>query len=63
MRLGQRLSGGVGFALGLAKLRSNGKTIELSTAPANAALIGPAVRKRLEKLADALGCPHEIASS
>jgi exopolyphosphatase/guanosine-5'-triphosphate,3'-diphosphate pyrophosphatase len=63
MRLGQRLSGGVGSALGLAKLRNKGRTISLSTSPANAALIGPAVRKRLEKLADALGCAYEIASS
>jgi len=62
MRLGQRLSGGVGRALKLAQLQMVGKTVELSTAPSNAALIGPTVKKRLEKLAEALGCAAEVGT-
>ncbi len=62
MRLGQRLSGGVGSALKLAQLRAGGGAIELSTSATNAALIGPAVRKRLEKLGEALGCAAEVAT-
>lgn len=60
MRLGERLSGGVGSALQLAKLRKNGTTITLSTTPTNAALVGPPVKKRLDKLAEELGCTSEV---
>ena len=60
MRLGQKLSGGVGSALQLAQLGRIDGTIELSTTSANAALVGPAVRKRLEKVAEALGCAAEV---
>jgi exopolyphosphatase/guanosine-5'-triphosphate,3'-diphosphate pyrophosphatase len=63
MRLGQRLSGGVGSALQLARLRKNGAMISLSTSPSNAALVGPAVKKRLDKLADELGCTSEVATT
>ncbi|HZC38626.1 MAG TPA: Ppx/GppA family phosphatase [Sphingomicrobium sp.] len=63
MRLGQRLSGGVGSALQLAKLRRKGPTITLSTTRSNAALIGPAVKKRLAQLADEVGLASEIIST
>ena len=63
MRLGQRLSGGVGSALHLAKLRKNDRTIALSTSRSNAALVGPAVKKRLDKLADELGCTSEVTTN
>jgi exopolyphosphatase/guanosine-5'-triphosphate,3'-diphosphate pyrophosphatase len=63
MRLGQRLSGGVGSALQLAKLRKNDRTIALSTTRSNAALVGPAVKKRLDKLAEELGCISEVTTT
>ncbi len=63
MRLGERLSGGVGSALQLAKLRKNGTTITLSTTPTNAALVGPPVKKRLDKLAEELGCTSEVTTT
>jgi exopolyphosphatase/guanosine-5'-triphosphate,3'-diphosphate pyrophosphatase len=63
MRLGQRLSGGVGSALELAKLRKNNRTIALSTTRSNSALVGPAVKKRLDKLAEELGCTSEVTTA
>ncbi|MEO8455725.1 MAG: Ppx/GppA family phosphatase [Sphingomicrobium sp.] len=62
MRLGQRLSGGVASALQMARLQKKDGTIELSTARSKAALIGPAVKKRLAKLANAMECTYHIVS-
>jgi exopolyphosphatase/guanosine-5'-triphosphate,3'-diphosphate pyrophosphatase len=63
MRLGQRLSGGVGSALQLAKLCKSDRTIALTTTRSNAALVGPAVKKRLDKLAEELGCTSEVTTT
>jgi exopolyphosphatase / guanosine-5'-triphosphate,3'-diphosphate pyrophosphatase len=62
MRLGQRLSGGVASALQMARLQKKDGTIELSTARSNAALVGPSVKKRLAKLANAMGYTHEVVA-
>lgn len=63
MRLGQRLSGGVSSALQMARLQRKDGTIELWTSRSNAALIGPAVKKRLAKLASAMDCTPDITST
>jgi exopolyphosphatase/guanosine-5'-triphosphate,3'-diphosphate pyrophosphatase len=63
MRLGQRLSGGVSSALQMARLQRKDGTIELWTSRSHAALIGPAVKKRLAKLASAMDCTPEITST
>ena len=55
MRLGQRLSGGVGAALAGTRLALDGDSVRLEVRKAQDALVGEPVRKRLARLADALG--------
>lgn len=62
MRLGQRLSGGVGAVLKRTRLSASDGAIRLHVRRGEEALIGDAVERRLARLADALGCVAEIAS-
>ena len=55
MRLGQRLCGGVGAALEGTSLGIKGNSVTLSVRSEQSALVGEAVRRRLTRLADALG--------
>ncbi|MEO6198928.1 MAG: Ppx/GppA family phosphatase [Sphingomicrobium sp.] len=55
IRLGQRLSAGVGTIFARAPLRVNGKTLGIDLQPGDEALAGEAVRGRLRKLAEAMG--------
>ena len=55
MRLGQRLCGGVGTALAGTRLSLDGDTVRLEVRKAQSALVGEPVRRRLSRLADALG--------
>ncbi|HUE78632.1 MAG TPA: Ppx/GppA family phosphatase [Sphingomicrobium sp.] len=55
MRLGQRLSGGVGPALTGTRLRLEDASIALAVDKKQSDLVGEAVRRRLSRLADALG--------
>ena len=54
MRLGQRLSGGVASVLERTKLEADQRSITLRVAAGEEALIGDAVMRRLERLAEAL---------
>ena len=54
MRLGQRLSGGVASVLERTKLEADARSITLRVTAGEEALIGDAVMRRLERLADAL---------
>jgi exopolyphosphatase/guanosine-5'-triphosphate,3'-diphosphate pyrophosphatase len=54
MRLGQRLSGGVASVLERTKLEADERSITLRVAAGEEALIGDAVMRRLERLAEAL---------
>ena len=62
MRLGQRLSGGVGSVLKRTSLAAGDGTVELGVRRGEEALIGDAVERRLLRLADLLGCKPVIAS-
>jgi len=62
MRLGQRLSGGVGSVLKRTRLSANNGAIELSVRRGEEALIGDQVERRFVRLAEALGCKPVIAS-
>jgi exopolyphosphatase/guanosine-5'-triphosphate,3'-diphosphate pyrophosphatase len=63
MRLGQRLSGGVGAVLKRTRLsRANG-AIQLSVRRSEEALIGDAVQRRLLRLAETLGCEAAVVTS
>lgn len=62
MRLGQRLSGGVGSVLKRTRLALVDDTIRLIVAKGEEALIGDSVERRLARLADALSCGWEIAA-
>jgi exopolyphosphatase/guanosine-5'-triphosphate,3'-diphosphate pyrophosphatase len=55
MRLGQRLSGGVGAVLEKASLRLTGRTVELHLPKNQQALLAEPVWRRLERLALAMG--------
>ena len=55
MRLGQRLSGGVGSVLKRTRLDMVDGTIHLGVRPGEEALVGDAVERRLVRLANALG--------
>lgn len=55
MRLGQRLSGGVGAVLERASLRLTGRTVELHLPRNQQALLAEPVWRRLERLAAAMG--------
>ena len=62
MRLGQRLSGGVGSVLKRTGLTGHEGMIELCVRRGEEALIGDQVERRLLRLAEALGCKPVIAS-
>ena len=59
MRLGQRLSGGVASVLRKSSLGIEDGLLRLSVAPAEGALVGDQVNRRLARLAEALGCKAE----
>lgn len=61
MRLGQRLSGGVASVLKRSSVTIDGGVLRLSVSDAEAALIGDQVKRRLARLAEALGCEAELA--
>jgi exopolyphosphatase/guanosine-5'-triphosphate,3'-diphosphate pyrophosphatase len=61
MRLGQRLSGGVGAVLRRTRLSAADGAIRLHVKRGEEALIGDAVERRLARLAETLGCAPEIA--
>jgi exopolyphosphatase/guanosine-5'-triphosphate,3'-diphosphate pyrophosphatase len=62
MRLGQRLSGGVGSVLKRTSLTARDGAIELSVRRGEEALIGDQVERRFIRLAELLGCKPVIAS-
>ena len=62
MRLGQRLSGGVGSVLKRTSLQLNNGAVELTVRRGEEALIGDQVERRLVKLAEALGLNPAIAT-
>jgi exopolyphosphatase/guanosine-5'-triphosphate,3'-diphosphate pyrophosphatase len=62
MRLGQRLSGGVGAVLRRTSLAAHDGAIELSVRRGEEALIGDQVERRFLRLAETLGCRPVIAS-
>jgi len=62
MRLGQRLSGGVGSVLKRTGLAAHPSAIELSVRRGEEALVGDQVERRLLRLAEAMGCKPVIAS-
>jgi exopolyphosphatase/guanosine-5'-triphosphate,3'-diphosphate pyrophosphatase len=62
MRLGQRLSGGVGSVLKRTSLSLVNGAMELGVRRGEEALIGDAVERRLVRLAELLGCEPVIAS-
>jgi exopolyphosphatase/guanosine-5'-triphosphate,3'-diphosphate pyrophosphatase len=62
MRLGQRLSGGVGSVLKETSLEMTDKVIRLRVPKGEEALIGDAVERRLVRLAEMLGCKAAIAT-
>jgi len=62
MRLGQRLSGGVGSVLQRTSLAARNGAIELNVRRGEEALIGDQVERRFIRLAELLGCKPVIAS-
>jgi exopolyphosphatase/guanosine-5'-triphosphate,3'-diphosphate pyrophosphatase len=60
MRLGQRLSGGVGSVLKGTSLSAGDGVISLHVRKGQEALIGESVERRLVRVAEALGCAPEI---
>lgn len=62
MRLGQRLSGGVASVLERTTVRLGPKTVALCVPHREEALAGDAVRRRLQRLAEALDREAEVAS-
>jgi exopolyphosphatase/guanosine-5'-triphosphate,3'-diphosphate pyrophosphatase len=60
IRLAQRLCGGVGRALTGTRLAANSKTIRLEVQERERALVGDAVKRRLERLAQSLGKSAEV---
>ena len=62
MRLGQRLSGGVGTVLKRTSLSANDGTIQLHVRRGEEALIGDAVERRLVRLAESLGKQAAVVS-
>jgi exopolyphosphatase/guanosine-5'-triphosphate,3'-diphosphate pyrophosphatase len=63
MRLGQRLSGGVGSVLKRTSLSLVNGAMELGVRRGEEALVGDAVERRLVRLAELLGCEPVIASN
>jgi exopolyphosphatase/guanosine-5'-triphosphate,3'-diphosphate pyrophosphatase len=62
MRLGQRLSGGVGSVLKRTSLAARDGMVELSVRRGEEALVGDQVERRFLRLAELLGCKPVIAS-
>jgi exopolyphosphatase / guanosine-5'-triphosphate,3'-diphosphate pyrophosphatase len=62
MRLGQRLSGGVASVLERTSLNLSKTSVTLCVPHREDALAGDAVRRRLQRLADALGRKAEVAT-
>ena len=62
MRLGQRLSGGVGAVLKRTSLSVNNGAIQLHTRRGEEALVGDQVERRLIRLGEALGCEVAVVS-
>ena len=62
MRLGQRLSGGVASVLERTSLSIGADSVKLSVPRAEESLAGDAVRRRLQRLADALQLNAEVAA-
>jgi exopolyphosphatase/guanosine-5'-triphosphate,3'-diphosphate pyrophosphatase len=60
MRLGQRMSGGVGSALKGSELALEGGTVQLRIRRSEAALVGDPVHRRLAKLAAALNREPDV---
>jgi exopolyphosphatase / guanosine-5'-triphosphate,3'-diphosphate pyrophosphatase len=63
MRLGQRLSGGVGPVLKRTRLSAVDGAIQLSVRRKEEALIGDAVERRLVRLAETLGCQAAVVTT
>ena len=62
MRLGQRLSGGVAASLERSRLVRKDGVLRLEFRKGDEALFGEAVERRLDTLAEALGCRSEAVS-
>jgi exopolyphosphatase/guanosine-5'-triphosphate,3'-diphosphate pyrophosphatase len=62
MRLGQRLSGGVGSVLKRTSLSLNNGAVQLSVRRGEEGLIGDQVERRLLRLAETLGCEPVVAT-
>jgi hypothetical protein len=62
MRLGQRLSGGVGSVLKRTALNLSNGAVQLSVRRGEDALIGDQVQRRLMRLAEAMGREPVIAT-
>jgi exopolyphosphatase/guanosine-5'-triphosphate,3'-diphosphate pyrophosphatase len=62
MRLGQRLSGGVGAVLKRTSLEAPGGAVQLNVRRGEEALVGDAVERRLLRLADTLGREPVVVS-
>jgi exopolyphosphatase/guanosine-5'-triphosphate,3'-diphosphate pyrophosphatase len=62
MRLGQRLSGGVASVLKRSSLGEANGAVQLNVASREAALVGEPVKRRLIRLAEALGCEMEVVA-
>ena len=62
MRLGQRISGGVAAVLGRTSLKQSRTSVTLCVPHREEALAGDAVRRRLQRLAEALGRKAEVAT-
>jgi exopolyphosphatase/guanosine-5'-triphosphate,3'-diphosphate pyrophosphatase len=60
LRLGQRLSGGIGRPLEVTRLWQDDKTVKLAIPRADAALYGEIVERRLKSLAQACGRAAEL---
>ena len=60
LRLGQRLSGGIGRPLEMTRLWQDGKIVKLAILREDEALYGEIVERRLKTLAQACGCTAEM---
>jgi exopolyphosphatase/guanosine-5'-triphosphate,3'-diphosphate pyrophosphatase len=60
IRLGQRLSGGVGSVLQTTRLSKDGDTLRLHVTTAEKALVSDGVLRRLERLAEAAGLAAKV---
>jgi exopolyphosphatase/guanosine-5'-triphosphate,3'-diphosphate pyrophosphatase len=60
LRLGQRLSGGIGRPLAATRLWVDGSTLKLAIPEGDIALFGEIVERRLKSLAQAMGCSAEL---